>query len=115
MLTFEKLSRRAPEIIAAASRATQPFEEVWTCVAPGRRHDNAMSPPPPDDDPRWIPLRQRQLWGGEPGADLNAAPVSVGWGIPTNGGGNHWLRTRLQVPEEWRGKQVLLELDWERG
>jgi len=115
LLAYEKLTRRAPEIIAAAVRETLPLEEIWLCAAPGPPGESAMAAPPPPDDPCWSRIDLRQSWGGTPGEDPNAAPVSVGWGIPTNGGGNYWLRADLSVPEDWRGKQVLLELEWERG
>lgn len=115
LLTYEKLTRRAPEIIAAAIRATQPVEEVRVCTAPGAPADNAMSPPPAPDDPGWMPISYGQYWGGTPGEDQHTPPESVGWGIPTNGGGNYWLKANLEVPEAWRGRQVLVELQWEKG
>lgn len=115
MLTYEKLALRTPEIIAAAVRASTPIEEVWACVAPGLPAENAMAAPPPPDDASWAPIQPRRLWGGAPGDDPSAIPLSVGWEIPTSGGGNHWLRANLEVPEDWRGKPVLVELQWEKG
>ncbi len=115
LLTFEKLTLRTPEIIAAAARAFTPIEEVWACVAPGLPIENAMAAPPPANDASWTPVRPRQFWGGALGDDPFAVPHSLGWGIPTSGGGNHWLRASLEVPEDWRGKPVLLELQWEKG
>ncbi|MEO8286085.1 MAG: alpha-mannosidase [Chloroflexota bacterium] len=115
LLTYQKLSRRAPEIIAAAVRDVHTVEGVLWCPAPGLPRDSAMAPAPPPDHPAWTRLRPRQQWGGAPGDDPYAAEVSVGWGIPTSGGGNHWLMATVQVPEQWRGKQVLAELLWEKG
>lgn len=109
----EKLRRRMPEILGAALRATLPVEDVQWCVAPGAPVDSAMAPPPAADDAAWQPLRPGQLWGGAPGVDLTAPRQEIGWGIPVNGGGNHWLRARLRLPEAWSGHQVLLGLVWE--
>jgi alpha-mannosidase len=112
-LTLEKLKARAPEIITAATRASQPLDNVLTCIAPGPVAESTMALPPAVDDPGWTPLRRSERWGGAPGADPDALPQQIGWGIPVNGGGTHWLRTRLRVPEDWHGQTVRLALAWE--
>jgi alpha-mannosidase len=111
--TVEKLKLRIPEIIAAAIRATRPADNVLTCIAPGSVDDNAMAAPPSPDAPIWRPLRAGERWGAKPGADPNVMPPMLDWGIPAEGGSNHWLRTSITVLQEWRGKQTLLALSWE--
>jgi alpha-mannosidase len=111
--TTEKLKARIPEIIAAAVRATHPIDEVYTCAAAGPAATNAMAAPPPPDDPGWKPLRVGERWGVRPGADPNQPPRRLGWGIPADGGSNHWLRAIVRVPPEWQGQPVLVALAWE--
>jgi alpha-mannosidase len=111
--TADKLAVRIPEIIAAAVRATHPLQDAWTCPAPGSLAASAMAPPPPADAPGWRPLRPGALWGGPPGLADDAPQPEIGWGIPASGGGTHWLRAPLRVPDDWRGQSVLLELAWD--
>lgn len=113
MFTIEKLAARIPEISAAAVRARFPIADVVTCVAPGPVAQSAMAPPPPPADPAWRRLAPGERWGGAPGADLNAPREEIGWGIPANGGGSHWLRASFSIPAEWRGQSVHLTLSWE--
>jgi alpha-mannosidase len=110
--TVEKLKYRIPEVIAAAVRASYPVEDVLTCVAPGKVDENAMAAPPAPGDPIWKPLRIGQRWGVKPGADPNRMPPALLEGIPAEGGSNHWLRAMIRVPDEWRGKPVMLTLEW---
>lgn len=112
VFTLEKLKVRIPELIAAAIRDTQPLSHVQTCAAPGPVAESAMAPLP-DNAAAWQPLAIGELWGGLPGQDRNAPRQSLGWGIPTDGGSNHWLRARFTVPEAWRGEQVLIFVQWE--
>ncbi|MFN8505427.1 alpha-mannosidase [Kouleothrix sp.] len=111
--TAEKLSLRIPEIIAAATRDTRPVEGVLACVAPGAPAESTMAAAPDPDAPGWFALAPGMPWGGAPGLPPDAPQPSIGWNIPANGGGNHWLRATLAVPDEWRGRQVLLALSWE--
>jgi alpha-mannosidase len=111
--TIEKLTIRIPEIIAAATRATLTVEGVLTCPAPGPARAAAMAAPPAGDAPGWRPLRMGAPWGLSPGADPDAPPRMLDWGIPADGGSTHWLRANLRVPEAWRGQPVLLALDWQ--
>jgi alpha-mannosidase len=42
----------------------------------------------------------------------------LGWGIPADGGHNHWLKATINVPSEWASAladqhQALLRFDWE--
>ncbi len=115
LLTVEKLKFRIPELLAAAVRATQPLDGVFTCAVPGDLDQNAMAAPPPPDSPLWKPLSVGQRWGAKPGADPNIMPPMLDMGIPAQGGSIHWLRAQVRVPDEWRGKPVLLTLAWERG
>ena len=112
-LTLEKLKARAPEITTAAVRAELPLDHVLACVAPGPVAESAMAPAPPADGPGWAPLRPGGRWGVAPGADPDAPPRMLDWGIPANAGSTHWLRASLRVPEDWRGRPVLLALDWQ--
>lgn len=111
-LTRAKLQQRIPQIIAAAVRAAHPVE-VQTCAAPGPVAAAAMAPPPPAADPAWRPLAPGAGWGGAPGVDPAAPRRQIGWGIPADGGGVHWLRADLRVPEAWQGQPTLLALEWE--
>jgi len=111
--TLEKLKARVPEIASAAVRAVRPIDGVFTVIAPGPVAESTMAPAPPADAPGWEPLRTGQPWGGAPGADPAAPRQEIGWGIPANGGGTHWLRAALRVPAEWRGQSVHLALAWE--
>jgi alpha-mannosidase len=111
--SLEKLNARVPEISGAAVRAVQPIEMVFTCVAPGAVAASAMAPAPPADAPGWAALRPGERWGGAPGADPSAPQEEIGWGIPATGGGTHWLRTSLRIPNGWRGGSVHLALAWE--
>src|SRR5262249_44404662 len=104
---------RIPQIIAAATRATVAVDGVLTCPAPGPANAAAMAAPPAGDDSGWRPLRGGAQWGLAPGADPDAPPHMLGWGIPANGGSTHWLRASLRVPDAWRGRSVQLALDWE--
>ena len=113
MFTIEKLAARIPEISAAAVRARFPIADVVTCVAPGPVAQSAMAPPPPPADPAWRRLAPGERWSGAPGADLNAPREEIGWGIPSNGGGSHWLRASFSIPAGWRGQSVHLTLSWE--
>jgi alpha-mannosidase len=111
--TLEKLKARIPEIAQAAVRARRPIDGVLTAIAPGPVATSTMAPAPPAGAPEWQPLATGQRWGGAPGADPDAPREEIGWGIPVNGGGTHWLRASLRVPEEWRGQSVHLSLAWE--
>ncbi len=111
--TKEKLKLRVPEIITAAVRATLPLDTVLTCAAPGDPHDTAMAAPPPADSTIWTALKPGQRWGVKPGADPNRRPPMLDWGIPAEGGSNHWLRATVDVPGAWRGKPVLVALAWQ--
>src|SRR5437867_9788090 len=111
--TVEKLKLRVPEITAAAIRAIRPADNVLTCVAPGSVDENAMAAPPPPNAKVWRPLHAGERWGAKPGADPDVMPPMLDEGIPAEGGSNHWLRTSITVPQEWRDKQVLLALSWE--
>jgi alpha-mannosidase len=113
LFTIEKLKARVPEIAGAAVRAVRLVDDVFTAAAPGPVAESTMAPAPPADAPAWRPLRRGERWGGAPGADPDAPPAQIGWGIPVNGGGTHWLRAQLRVPAEWRGQSVHLALDWE--
>jgi len=113
LLTLEKLKARVPDLVGAAVRAARPIDGVLTVVAPGPVAESAMAPAPPVDAPGWEPLAVGQPWGGAPGADPSAPRQEIGWGIPANGGGTHWLRATLRVPNEWRGQSVHLALAWE--
>src|SRR5690349_5757129 len=108
--TREKLKLRVPDVIAAAVRASLPLD-VQTCIAPGAVADNAMAPAPANAN--WTPLRAGQRWGMKPGADPLIKPPMLAWGIPAEGGSNHWLRTTVQVPQEWRGKPLFVNLSWQ--
>ena len=112
-LTIEKLQQRVPEIIAASIRATLPIADVQTYAVPGRNADSAMSPPPAADAPGWTPLRAGDHWGMAAGADPQVATPTLIWGFTGDGGSNHWLRTRLNVPAEWQGQQVVLAMEWD--
>jgi alpha-mannosidase len=112
-LTLEKLQQRAPEIIAAAIRATQPIAEVQTYAVPGSGGESVMSPPPAADAPGWAPVRAGDRWGIPAGADPAAEFNTLIWGFAGDGGTNHWLRASLSVPAAWRGQLVLLTMDWE--
>ncbi|MFO7168122.1 MAG: alpha-mannosidase [Chloroflexota bacterium] len=125
LLTVEKLKRRIidfsgpgddprrhPSIYAAAIRDTRPITDVYVCPAPGPAAENAMAPPPSPDDPGWRPLRPGEPWGGDPN-NPDKPEERIPWGMPVDGGHNHWLRARLRVPEEWRGRTVLLHMAWE--
>ncbi|HWQ12310.1 MAG TPA: alpha-mannosidase [Roseiflexaceae bacterium] len=124
LLTAEKLRRRiidmdawgdprrSPSIFAAAVRDTRPIDEVFTCPAPGAPPENAMAPPPPPDHPAWRPLRRGEVWGGDP-HNPDKPEVRIPWGMPADGGHNHWLRATLRVPPEWRGQTVRLLMQWE--
>lgn len=115
LFTVEKLNARLPELITATIRASHTLD-AETLAAPGQASENAMSPLPPDDAP-WQPLALGKRWGGDP-AQSEGPPKTLGWGIPADGGHNHWLRTSFSVPEEWRklveagSHDVLLRLDW---
>jgi alpha-mannosidase len=111
--TLEKLKARMPELIASAIRATQPLEHVLTCPAPGAPPENAMAPAPAADDAAWRALAPGELWGGNPHQPLSEHPAMLGWGIPADGGHNHWLKATFEVPAEWRGGHVLLQLNWD--
>jgi len=111
--TLEKLKARLPEIVAASVRDSQPVGGVMTCVAPGPLAESAMAAPPPANAPGWMPLKLGERWGARPGSDPNEIPRLLRWGIPYEGGSTHWLRTTIRVPDEWRGKPVLLALYWE--
>lgn len=116
IFTMEKLTARIPELISAAIRANHNLE-AETLVAPGAPSENAMSSLPPADAP-WSVLKLGTRWGGDP-ANPDVQPKMLGWGIPADGGHNHWLRTRFSVPAEWRAlveagsHDVLLAMDWE--
>jgi alpha-mannosidase len=124
LLTAEKLRRRiidmgewgdprtSPSIYTAAVRATIPLEDVYTIPAPGAPPDNAMTPPPAPEDSGWRPLPKGEQWGGDP-HNPDKPAIRIGWGMPADGGHNHWLRATLAVPAEWRGKTVRLHMKWE--
>src|SRR5258708_36375872 len=111
--TPEKLKARLPEIVAASVRASQPVGGVMTCIAPGPVAESAMAGPPPATAPGWMRLNVGERWGARPGSDPNEKPRMLDWGIPFEGGSTHWLRATIRVPDEWRGKPVLLALQWE--
>ncbi len=111
--TLEKLTARMPELIASTIRATHSIDPILTMPALGTPPDNAMSPPPLADHPGWRALHERALWGGNPANDPSTPPAMLGWGIPADGGHNHWLKASFSVPDDWQGKPVLLHLDWE--
>lgn len=115
VFTIEKLKLRIPDVIAAATRATQTIELVRACIAPGAVAESAMAPPPPADAPDWKPLRIGERWGEHPAVDPAAQEQSLGWGIPVHGGSTHWLRVRFSVPEAWRGQSVLIGMTWQGG
>ena len=110
--TVEKLKARLDEIRAAAIRATRPIDHVLTCPAPGAPPDNAMAPAPPRDDPAWRPLRAGERWGGDP-HNPDRPVERIPWGMPVDGGHNHWLHAPIRVPDEWRGRHVMVRLHWE--
>jgi alpha-mannosidase len=124
LLTAEKLRRRiidlgawgdprtSPSIYAAAVRATVALDDVQTIAAPGAPPENAMTPPPAPDAPGWRVLGKGEAWGGDPHKPEEPA-LRIGWGMPADGGHNHWLRATLAVPPEWRGKTVRLHMTWE--
>ena len=109
--TREKLHSRVPQIIAAAVRDARPLDGITTIAAPGSVDDSAMAPAPAADA-AWRELTPGRPWGVAPTAQSDAPPANIGWGIPENGGSTHWLRASFQVPDEWRGRQVLLALEW---
>src|SRR5437763_1408972 len=109
--TIEKLKARIPEIADAATLEARRIDEVLTCVAPGAVAESAMAAPPPAEASGWSPLKIGERWGFRPGADPSVPVRILDWGIPADGGSNHWLRATLRIPEEWHGKQVLLELE----
>jgi alpha-mannosidase len=113
LLTLQKLSKRIPEIIAAAIRETVLVENVRTCAAPGLCADNAMAAPPLPDADDWRTLRLYEMWGAPPGVDPVEPPKALMWGMPLDGGSNHWLHAKLRVPATWRGKQVLVSMTWQ--
>src|SRR5258706_14140591 len=108
--TIEKLKMRIPEIAAAAVQDSHRIDVVLTCVAPGAPAESAMSAPPPVEAEGWTPVRIGERWGVRPGADPNAPVRELDWGIPADGGSNHWLRATINGPESCRGKQVILSL-----
>ncbi len=109
--TREKLHSRVPQIIAAAVRDARPLDGITTIAAPGSVDNSAMAPAPAADA-AWRELTPGRPWGVAPTAQSDAPPANIGWGIPENGGSTHWLRASFQVPDEWRGRQVLLALEW---
>lgn len=113
MFTLEKLRARIPAIAEAAVRVSSPIADLQTCAAPGPVAESTMAPAPAPDYAGWQPLAAGQPWGGAPGADPQAPRREIGWGIPADGGGTHWLRATLRVPEAWRGQSVHLALAWE--
>jgi len=109
--TREKLQKRVPQILAAAVRDARPLDGIATVAAPGSADQSAMAPAPAVDA-AWRPLTAGEVWGVAPGAAGAAPPRDIGWGIPENGGSTHWLRATMEVPSEWRGRQVLLAMEW---
>jgi alpha-mannosidase len=110
LLTLEKLKRRVPEIVTAATRDTQPIMEIQTYAIGRPGQASAMSPPPADSS-GWAPLRADDRWGIA--AEPDGEPNILIWGFAADGGSNHWLRASVQVPEAWRGQQVVLAMDWD--
>jgi alpha-mannosidase len=110
LLTLEKLKRRVPEIVTAATRDTQPIMEIQTYAIGGPGQASAMSRPPADSS-GWAPLRAGDRWGTA--AEPDGEPNILIWGFAADGGSNHWLRASVQVPEAWRGQQVVLAMDWD--
>ena len=113
LLAPEKLTRRVPEIIAAAIRATMPVAPVETYAVPGPSRNSAMAAAP-GSDVAWRPLRPGETWGLRPGADPADQPALLVWNFPADSGSNHWLRATLAVPAAWRvpGMAVLLAMEW---
>jgi alpha-mannosidase len=124
LLTVQKLKKRiididpwagiqpTPTIYTAAIRDTLPIDGVQTCPAPGEPAESAMAPPPPANHPGWRQLATGEPWGGDP-HNPDKPERRIPWGMPADGGHNHWLRATLRVPEAWRGRTVLLHMDWE--
>jgi alpha-mannosidase len=112
-LTLAKLKSRLPEMIAAATRATQPLDGVRVCPAPGYgTHDGMQQPAPPLDGAVWKALQPGETWGAHPDREV-PPPEPLPWGIAPDGGSTHWLHAALRVPRVWQGQQVLLELEWQ--
>ncbi|MGC9041420.1 MAG: alpha-mannosidase [Roseiflexus sp.] len=109
--TVEKLKARLEEMRAAIIRDTRPITDVFTCPVPGAPSEHAMSPPPPHDDPSWRPLKVGERWGGDP-HNLDKPDEPLPWGMPVDGGHTHWLRAIICIPEEWRGRPVLMRMRW---
>lgn len=116
IFTMEKLNARLPELISATIRASHDLN-AESLVAPGAPSENAMSALPPNDAP-WKALALGTRWGGDP-ANPDVSPKMLGWGIPADGGHNHWLRSSFSVPGEWRTlveagtHDVVLAMDWD--